>query len=763
MDFRPSDTLRSRTFRGLLAAQFLAAFNDQAIHIVAIFYAGDMLLQYAKLPHFDEKNIITLVTSFFILPFFLFSTLAGMLADRYSKRNILVFWKVAEVAITALVLVGFLLPHASALGWADPRTLAIASAFIVISGVFLMGSHSAFFIPAKYGAMPEILQHSVLSRGNGYLEATSFLATIFGTVFGAGMYGQLKTTLAPDGSLISLGSEWMLGLVLFGLAVVGAACSLLIERMPPAAPGRRLTWKLWGPLWANLSVLLRSRPLALSVAGIAFFACLTLFARQALLYQGEATKNYDTARAGVVAQAAAAQGLLSPGAPAPRLPQAVLLLRVAKLDTSDLTYSEVRKATPAPAPRPSPPDGDAEGDQTTDDGGAMVAAGLHPNATKSQKEELYLAILIALVGLGVGVGSPLAGTLSGSKVELGLVPIGTLFLILFTMVLAFSLQRVWTTVVVLILIGIAAGFYIVPLYSLLQLRAPKDSKGNLVATSNFINVVGGLLAIGVFWLLTFALERLGVQVASRPTLGELQQMKDWVPKILFLAASLMTALMLVLLCQQLPDFLTRALLFLRSLTRYHVRVVGPNHLPSDGPVILATNCESPEGCMQVLTATDRFTRFILVEHSPEVRLPWLLRYLTNSTHLATLRPGRVSDAVLDKTLNEAVDVLRRGEMIGLPANGNGSAVAFDVDRFLGRLSGRISEAQVVPVWCGPDNAAAGKHRRPWVRVVFGKPVPADTPAHEIRRLVHDLETAPDHPAAGHALAQGLERLQPHGG
>src|SRR5262249_24999007 len=186
--FQPAETLRSRSYLALIGSQFLAAFNDQAIHIVAIFYAGDMLIDFARLRSVHENTIIALVTACFVLPFFLFSTLAGMLADKYSKRSILVFWKAAEVAIMALALVGFLLPHTAALGWADPRTLAIWSAVLIVSCVFLMGTHSAFFVPAKYGVMPEILQHSVLSKGNGFLEATSFVAQILGTVFGAGLY-----------------------------------------------------------------------------------------------------------------------------------------------------------------------------------------------------------------------------------------------------------------------------------------------------------------------------------------------------------------------------------------------------------------------------------------------------------------------------------------------------------------------------------------------------------------------------------------------
>src|SRR5437868_1347674 len=104
MQFQASDTLQSRSYVGLILAQFLAAFNDQAIHIVAIFYAGDMLVRYVALPHLDDKAVIAVVTACFISPFFFFSPLAGMLADRYSKRTTVVLWKLAEVGMMGLAL-----------------------------------------------------------------------------------------------------------------------------------------------------------------------------------------------------------------------------------------------------------------------------------------------------------------------------------------------------------------------------------------------------------------------------------------------------------------------------------------------------------------------------------------------------------------------------------------------------------------------------------------------------------------------------------
>src|SRR5438477_3191189 len=98
--FQPAGTLRSRTFLGLLVAQFLAAFNDQAIHAAAMFFA---INQQAL----SEAQAISLMPILFYAPWAIFCTLAGYLADKYSKYNSLVAWKVAEVAITALALLGF--------------------------------------------------------------------------------------------------------------------------------------------------------------------------------------------------------------------------------------------------------------------------------------------------------------------------------------------------------------------------------------------------------------------------------------------------------------------------------------------------------------------------------------------------------------------------------------------------------------------------------------------------------------------------------
>src|SRR5262245_7668394 len=243
--FHSYATLTNRTFLGLVIAQFLAAFNDQCIHAAAMFYAirSDTL---------TEASAISLMPILFYAPWAIFCTLAGYLADRYSKRDTLVFWKFAEIAITLTALLGFWLGNALRLP---------IGPWLVLGTVFLMGLHSAFFVPAKYGVLPEILPHSLLSKGNGVLESTSFLGVILGTVTG----GVLSD------KLFFKGQEEFIGLLLVSLAVVGALASLIIRRMPAANPDRPfpgwLPQNLYRPLWQNLRVMVRSRPLVLSVLG----------------------------------------------------------------------------------------------------------------------------------------------------------------------------------------------------------------------------------------------------------------------------------------------------------------------------------------------------------------------------------------------------------------------------------------------------------------------------------------------------------------
>jgi MFS family permease len=572
MAFRPSTSLKSRTFIGLLIAQFLAAFTDQAIHAAAMFFAFHMRL-------LNEKEAISLMPILFYAPWAIFCTLAGYFADRYSKRNSLVFWKFSEIVICSIALLGFYL--------GDHYEMKLGPT-LVLACVFLMGMHSAFFVPAKYGVMPEILDPQLLSRGNGILESLSFLAVILGTVCGGVL------------SFVFHGRETWIGVVFLALAIIGSLASLMIEKMPAANPQRKFPPYLYGPLKESLKSLLSARPLALAVVGIAFFTFVVAYMRQAVYMLGESQ--------------------------APRW------------------------------------------------------------------NEFKTSLIVGSTALGIGVGSPLAGWLSGRKVELGLVPLGGIGMIVAAALAAASVHWVPGLVLCIIVIGFFTGFYLVPLYTLLQHRAPKSSKGDAVAISNFINVTGAILASFLFFVLVSAFQKAGFAKPipfGPPKVGRLisvetdeGRVKDFVidgvgrpnlkprapviwsterfppkidpdeditvriaeceyrhrthillcrddetapvifdnsglPAFLFLGAAGITVGILLLLWMVQPDLLQRAAWAFRNLGRVRVRAIGTHHVPLRGPAILATNCQTDSQCRHLRSATDRLIQFVgPVERTP---------------------------------------------------------------------------------------------------------------------------------------------------
>ncbi|MFO0851599.1 MAG: MFS transporter [Gemmataceae bacterium] len=382
--------LVSRTFLGLLVAQFLAAFNDQAIHASAMFFA-------INTQTLTEENAITLMPILFYAPWAIFCTVAGYLADRYSKRRALVLWKVAEVGITALAVLGFYLGRQS-----DP----VLGSWVLLGCVFLMGTHSAFFVPAKYGIMPEILPKEQLSKGNGILESLSFLAVILGTVCGGVL------------SYLYQRQEVVIGLILFALAVVGAAASLLIRNVPASNPTREFPRYVYAPIVANVRTLASVPALRLVLVGLVFFTFVVAFMRAAVYMLGESQN--------------------------PRW------------------------------------------------------------------DELKTSAIVGTVALGIGLGSPLAGWLSGKRIELRLVLLGAAGMIASLIAAAYYIDAVPVLVGCIVLIGFSTGFYIVPLFTLLQHKAPKASKGDMIATSNCVNTTGAIAATLLFKLVVVGAHAVGL-------------------------------------------------------------------------------------------------------------------------------------------------------------------------------------------------------------------------------------------------------------
>ena len=118
-----------------------------------------------------------------------------------------------------------------------------------------------------------------------------------------------------------------------------------------------------------------------------------------------------------------------------------------------------------------------------------------------QCTESQTGLLIASLAVGIGVGSVAAGRLSGDKVEPGLVPIGAAGMALAAFALAFAGHSLTAALLILLILGFMGGLFIVPLNAILQHRPAHDEKGRVIATANFVNTIGIMLASGVVWLL----------------------------------------------------------------------------------------------------------------------------------------------------------------------------------------------------------------------------------------------------------------------
>jgi acyl-[acyl-carrier-protein]-phospholipid O-acyltransferase/long-chain-fatty-acid--[acyl-carrier-protein] ligase len=259
------DTLKQPGFFAFFCTQFLGAFNDNFLKIVVSFVALDLATS-------GSSNYVELIAFLFILPSALFSGYAGHLADVYSKRTILVFVKICEIVIMLFALAAFSIGHIQ----------------FMLAIVFLMGVHSTFFSPAKYGILPEMLPESELSRGNGLLEMSTFIAIILGTSVGGAVFAVWKQNLP------------LIGVLMTAIAVLGALASVGITRVPPSGANKPMRLNPMHEVLAGLHRLRQDRPLWLTVIGISFFWFLGALVQINILFFGKELLHLDEFHIGLL-------------------------------------------------------------------------------------------------------------------------------------------------------------------------------------------------------------------------------------------------------------------------------------------------------------------------------------------------------------------------------------------------------------------------------------------------------------------------------
>ena len=262
---RPRQTGNLRSFWLMFVVEFQNAFSDNVLRWLVTFMIVGMGFSMEK-----RDSLVPLVGVIFALPFVLFSMAGGFFADRFSKRSVAIAVKCAELGIMSVVTIGL---------WR-------ANIPLMLTGIFLMSTHSAIFGPTKYGMLPELLPEKKLSWGNGIFGLGTFSAAITGTIF-AGMLSDL------------LGKRQIYsGAILIALALVGLSTCLGVRRLPAADPHKRFRANFLGDFFSQLKTIRRDRVLFLGVAGNTFLSFLAMLLQLTVVFYGKDIFHFDDRQSG---------------------------------------------------------------------------------------------------------------------------------------------------------------------------------------------------------------------------------------------------------------------------------------------------------------------------------------------------------------------------------------------------------------------------------------------------------------------------------
>jgi acyl-[acyl-carrier-protein]-phospholipid O-acyltransferase/long-chain-fatty-acid--[acyl-carrier-protein] ligase len=355
------------SFRYLNIAQFIGAMNDNIFKLLLAFC-------FIQLEGPASSNrILAIAGAVYVLPFILLSTTAGIFADRYSKKTIIVTTRIAEIIVLFLGMIAF----------------ALQSQFLSFSTLFLLATHSAIFGPCKYGIVPEIVPKDAISKANGILTSFSYIAIIVGTFLAA-----FLADITNRNFIIAL-------IFCCVSSLISIIASFHIQKTPPAGSHKKVTPWLITEIIENLQIMRKEPSLLSAVLGSAFF----LFV------------------------------------------------------------------------------------------GSYVQLNMIPFAMKVlHLSDVQGGYMFLLTAFGIGIGSLIAGKLSGKWVEFGLVPLGGIGIAISSFLLDICSDSMTTVLVLIFLIGIFGGIYLVPLDSYIQMASPKTHRGQIVATGNVLGFCGVLLS-----------------------------------------------------------------------------------------------------------------------------------------------------------------------------------------------------------------------------------------------------------------------------
>jgi 1-acyl-sn-glycerol-3-phosphate acyltransferase len=278
-------------------------------------------------------------------------------------------------------------------------------------------------------------------------------------------------------------------------------------------------------------------------------------------------------------------------------------------------------------------------------------------------DEHVVTLLLAIFSIGIGAGSLLCERLSGHKVEIGLVPFGSIGLTLFAVDLYFAtpaaapdaMQTVsafvtapahWRLLADLLLIGIFGGFYIVPLYALIQTRSEKSHQSRVIAGNNILNAAFMVVA-AVFAIVCL---ELGLTI----------------PQLLLLTG-ILNACVAVYIYRLVPEFSMRFLAWLLVHSVYRLRARGLEHIPEEGPAVIVCNHPSFIDAVIVTAASRRPIRFVMDYGRSKAPL---LKFIFREMRTIPIAPARENPEVLQQAYDEIARALEAGDLVGIFPEGS---------------------------------------------------------------------------------------------
>ena len=314
-----------------------------------------------------------------------------------------------------------------------------------------------------------------------------------------------------------------------------------------------------------------------------------------------------------------------------------------------------------------------------------------PNLSKNVlgASEAVVTLLLVAFSLGIGLGSLLCERLSGHKVEIGLVPLGSIGLTVFAIDLSLAtssapLLAKGTGMVAFLAdaggrrvlldlasLGLFGGLYIVPLYALIQSRSDAKHRSRIIAGNNILNaafmVVAAALAVGL--------------LAAGLTIPQL-----------ILVLALMNALVAAYIYSLVPEFLMRFIVWILIHSVYRLRKTGLEHIPDDGPAIVVSNHVSYVDALVISAACRRPIRWVMDHRIFNVPI---LSFFFRTARAIPIAPAKEDPQLLERAYERIAQELAAGELVGIFPEGRLTSDG-EMNEFRGGLM-RILEKSPVRV------------------------------------------------------------------